>query len=173
MLYRTVRLCPSHPEPQTPNPMPHPTNIAEPLADWPIVILLPVEWGNHDALQHVNNIIYFRWCESARIEYLEKIGLWGMIQRDRVGPILAHIGCNYRSPVTYPDQVQIGARITRLGRTSFTMEHLIYSEAQQKVAADATSACVVFDYSKQTPIPIPADMRRQIEQIEGKSLSAS
>ncbi|HQU42392.1 MAG: thioesterase [Planctomycetia bacterium 21-64-5] len=150
----------------------HPTNLAAPLADWPIVILLPVEWGNHDALRHVNNIIYFRWCESARIEYLEELGLWGMIEKDRVGPILAAIGCNYRRPVTYPDQIQVGARITRLGRTSFTMEHLIYSEAQQEVVADASSTAVVFDYRSQSPIPIPDAMRRKIEQMEGKSLSS-
>jgi len=135
------------------------------------VIWLPVQWGDQDAFLHVNNTVYFRWCESARIDYLDKLGLSDLIRAEGIGPILAAISCNYRRPVTYPDQVQVGARITRLGRSSLTMEHIIYSEAQQQVVADATSTLVVFDYNRQSSLPIPDDVRRQIERLEGKPLA--
>jgi acyl-CoA thioester hydrolase len=143
----------------------------EPLAGFPTVIVLPVQWGDQDAFQHVNNTVYLRWCESARIAYLDQIGLSELMEREQVGPILAAITCNYRRPVTHPDTIRCGARITRLGRSSLTMEHVIYSEAQQAAAADAQSTLVVFDYKGQASRPIPDDIRRAIEQIEGRSLS--
>jgi acyl-CoA thioester hydrolase len=143
----------------------------EPLAGFPTVIVLPVQWGDQDAFQHVNNTVYLRWCESARIAYLDQIGLSELMEREQVGPILAAITCNYRRPVTHPDTIRCGARITRLGRSSLTMEHVIYSEAQEAAAADAQSTLVVFDYKGQASRPIPDDIRRAIEQIEGRSLS--
>lgn len=144
-----------------------PANIAVPLAEFPVVILWPVQWGDQDAFGHVNNTVYLRWCESARIEYLDELAL---PEAEGIGPILAAITCNFRSPVTYPDHVQIGARITRLGRSSLTMEHQIYSEGQQRLVADATSTLVVFDYNRQASHPIPDEVRRVIEQIEKKAL---
>jgi acyl-CoA thioester hydrolase len=146
----------------------NPTDIVEPLTGFPVVILLPVQWGDQDAFGHVNNTVYFRWCESARIEYLDKLGLSELMRREGIGPILAAIACNYRSPVTYPDQAQIGARITRMGRSSLTMEHRIYSEAQRQLVADATSTIVVFDYNRQASQPIPDDIRQLVERMEGK-----
>ena len=148
-----------------------PSNIAEPLANFPVVIWLPVQWGDQDAFGHVNNTVYFRWCESARIEYLDKLGLRDPKEAEGIGPILAAISCNYRRPVTFPDQVQVGAQITRLGRSSLTMEHRIYSETQQQLVADATSTLVIYDYHRQASQPIPDDIRKRIEQLEGRALA--
>jgi acyl-CoA thioester hydrolase len=138
------------------------------LADFPAVIRWPVQWGDQDAFQHVNNTVYFRWFESVRIIYLEDIGLQALMEREQIGPILAAMSCQYRSPVTYPDAVHIAARVTRLGRSSMTMEHRVYSEAQQSIVAEGDSTLVVFDYKVQKPQPIPPEIRRAIEQREGK-----
>lgn len=143
---------------------------AEPLAHFPVAIRLSVQWGDQDAFNHVNNTVYFRWCESARIEYLNQLGLNNRSDLAGIGPILAAIGCNYRRPVTYPDHVQISSRVTRLGRSSLTMEHLIYSESQCQVVADATSTIVIFDYQSQKSQPVPETVRQIIERLEGKSL---
>jgi acyl-CoA thioester hydrolase len=139
------------------------------LAGFPAIIALPVQWGDQDAYQHVNNTVYFRWCESSRIEYLGGIGLDELMVREHIGPILAAITCNYRSPVVFPDTVRIGARVTRLGRSSLTMEHVIESRAQGRIVAEATSTIVVFDYQRHASHPIPDELRRAIEKIEGKS----
>jgi acyl-CoA thioester hydrolase len=148
----------------------NPAQIAEPLAGFPVVILLPVQWGDQDAFGHVNNTVYFRWCESARIEYLDKLGLSELMRSEGIGPILAAVACNYRRPVTYPDQVQVGARVTRLGRSSLTMEHRIFSDTQGQLVADASSTIVVFDYNRQASHPIPEDVRQIVERLEGKRL---
>ena len=138
------------------------------LAKYPIVIAVPVFWGDQDAFGHVNNNAYFRWFESVRIVYLETIGLQALMESEQVGPILAAISCQYRSPVTYPDAVHIGARVTRMGRSSISMDHHVYSETQQSIVAEGDSTLVVFDYKVQKSRPIPHEIRRAIEQREGK-----
>ncbi|MBS0208280.1 MAG: acyl-CoA thioesterase [Planctomycetes bacterium] len=142
------------------------------LADFPVVVTWPVQWGDQDAFGHVNNTIYFRWFETCRIEYLNRMGLNTWYERERIGPILASITCNYRRPVVFPDTVVIGARITRIGRSSVDMEHRIYSHAQQTLVADGTSTIVVYDYKAARSSPVPAEIRQIIEQVEGRSFPA-
>jgi len=139
------------------------------LPDFRSTITLPVQWSEQDLFGHVNNVVYFRWFESSRIKYLEQIGLPDLMTRERIGPILAAIGCNYRRQLTYPDTVEIGSRITRLGRTSFTMVNAIWSQRQQTIAADGESTIVVFDYNSQKPTPIPDAIRTTIELFEASN----
>src|SRR3954464_3197376 len=91
------------------------------LAEYPVTISLPVQWGDQDAFGHVNNAIYFRWYESARIAYSQRIGLIDLFESERIGPILASISCDYRRAITFPDTVDVGSRVTRIGRTSLGM----------------------------------------------------
>ena len=141
------------------------------LSDFPVVIQLPVQWGDQDALGHVNNTVYFRWFESARIAYLEHMELGDKRSPDGLGPILAAIDCNYRRQLKYPDTVLVAAEVSRIGRTSMTMRYKVWSTSQQAVAADGQSTVVVFDYGANKPHPVPDSMRRLIEQLEGKSLA--
>jgi acyl-CoA thioester hydrolase len=138
------------------------------LLGFPAVIHLPVQWGDMDSYQHVNNVVYFRWFESARIAYLEQIGLKEMYHGEGIGPILAAISCNYRRQLSYPDTVAVGAKISRIGRTSFEMEHVLVSDSQQAAIADGKSTIVTFDYRQQRPVPVPDDIRARIEQLEGR-----
>jgi acyl-CoA thioester hydrolase len=75
--------------------------------------------------------------------------------------------------VTYPDAVHIAARVTRLGRSSISMDHRIYSESQQTLVAHGDSTLVVFDYKVQKSRRIPPEVRRAIEQLEGKEFPAA
>jgi acyl-CoA thioester hydrolase len=134
------------------------------IKDFPVTFSIPVQWGEQDGFGHVNNVVYLRWCETARIYYLERIGL----TRERhngVGPILAHLGCNFRKPVTFPDTVHIGARVTKLGNSSFQMEHAIFSD-ELGLVAEADSTLVVYDYSTGKTSPIPAEVRAAISALE-------
>jgi len=126
-----------------------------------------VQWGDQDAFGHVNNTVYLRWCESVRIEYLRRIGLW-MIDDEGIGPILASISCDYRRPLTYPDTVHAGVRVNKIGNSSFRMDHVVVSEAQKVVAAEVRSTIVVVDYKRNKSVPVPDNVRAAIEKIEGK-----
>jgi acyl-CoA thioester hydrolase len=144
-------------------------NIPE-LADYPAVMQLPVLWGDQDAFGHVNNSVYFRWYETSRILYLEKAGLGDKKAETGIGPILAHIDCNYRHQVTFPDTMHVATRVTKIGRTSLTVHHAIYGEAAGAIVADSTSVLVLFDYHKQVPTPLSDEAVAAVELLEGRGL---
>jgi acyl-CoA thioester hydrolase len=136
---------------------------------FPVWITLPIQWGDQDAFQHVNNTVYLRWFESSRIAYGDLAGLDQTAGGHQVGPILASLSCNYRRQLTYPDTVHIGARVTRIGNSSLKMEHRIVSESLGAIAADGDSTLVAFDYAAQKPVPVPDVVRASISKLEGKS----
>lgn len=137
------------------------------LADFPLVISLPVQWGDMDGLGHVNNIWPIRWFESSRVAYLDQTGLRDLMAAQRIGPILVSVQCNYRRQIVYPDTVHVGARISRMGRTSLTIVHALASERLQEIAADGESVVVMFDYDRQRPVPIPQEFLTASERFQG------
>jgi acyl-CoA thioester hydrolase len=139
--------------------------VSNALDGYPVVIELPVQWGEQDAFGHVNNIYYFRWCETARIVYLNKVGLGEPVGGQGLGPIVASISCNFRQPVEYPDTVRVGTRVTRIGNSSFVMTHLIVSDALG-VVADSESTLVVLDYGAGKPERVPDGIRAAIAALE-------
>lgn len=135
------------------------------LLDW------PVQWGDQDLLGHVNHTIYFRWFESARVAYLDRLGPALPYNRGEVGPILAAINCNFRRQVGYPDTVRIGARVSRIGRTSVTMDYGLWSSGQgNSLVADGSSVVVVFDYRTQKPTPVTDEIRAAISKLEERKV---
>lgn len=139
------------------------------LAAFPVVIVQPVQWGEQDALGHVNHVTYFRWYETGRIAYFLKVGLMDMHKQERIGPILASVANDYRRQISYPDTVHIGVRITRIGRSSMDMEHKILSQNDQALAAEGRSTIVIFDYQTSKSHPVPARIRHAIENLEGRT----
>jgi acyl-CoA thioester hydrolase len=140
------------------------------LEGYPVTIALPVQWGEQDAFGHVNNTVYFRWFESARIAYFMRMGLVAFQDGDRIGSILASSSCDYRRSITFPDTVHVGIKVTRIGRTSIGFAHRIISEAQTVLAAEGTSTAVIFDYDAKRPHPVPEAVRQAIAAIEGQVL---
>jgi len=139
----------------------------EPSPEFPVTISQPVQWGEQDGFGHVNNMHFIRWFESARIAYLTKCDV--PLTTDGVGPILAAVSCNYRRQVKYPDTVTVGARVTKIGTTSISIEHKAWSNAQNAVVAEGDSTVVMFDYENQIPIAVTDALRSKIEDLECKS----
>ena len=76
---------------------PEPTAAAEALlADFPVVVQLPLHWGEMDAFGHLNNVVYFRYFETARIHYFERCGFMATYEQDRGGAILHSTSCRVR-----------------------------------------------------------------------------
>jgi acyl-CoA thioester hydrolase len=138
----------------------------ESLADFPVVITLPLLWGDHDAFGHVNNLVYLRWCETARVEYLMRIGMWPSLPPAGLGPILANISCDYKRPLTFPDTVSVGTRVTRIGNRSIQMQHRVVSHGLGAVAAEVTSTLVILDYGRNETAPVPEVCRKAIADLE-------
>lgn len=137
------------------------------LADHPLRIAIPVQWGDQDSFGHVNNVVHFRWMESARIAYFASLEL-ATSAHQGIGPILASIKCDFRRQLTYPDTIHVSASITKIGRTSMTMAHRVYSDAQRALVSEGDSVIVMFDYTAQKPTPVPNSVRAMIEAKEGR-----
>lgn len=129
--------------------------MTDPFADYPVVVDVPVAWGEQDAFGHVNNIVYLRWFENARIRYFAEIGWMADGRQGATVPILARTQAVFRSPVVYPDTVRVGARTTSLGLDRFTMAYRVWSDAQDREVAlgDARVVCVRVDGGGKAPLP--------------------
>ena len=136
-------------------------------ADFPVTVEQPVQWGEQDGFGHINNMYFIRWFESARIAYLAKCGV--ELTTDGVGPILAAVKCNFRRQVKYPATVIVGSRITRIGRSSMSMEHAMWNKATGELVADGDSTVVMFDYQNQKSAEVSVNTRQRIESLEGRS----
>ena len=141
--------------------------IAGLLADFPVRVEIPVAWGDMDAFGHVNNTVYFRYFETARISGFAELGFGQVGQSDGVGPILHSASCRFRIPLTYTDTVTVGASIGDVGEDRFVMLYRAVSHHHDAVAADGESLIVTFDYATGTKARVPEDLRAQLLQMRG------
>jgi acyl-CoA thioester hydrolase len=132
---------------------------------FPISVTIPVQWGDMDALGHVNNTRYIAWFESARIALFERIGV-ATGNTHGVGPILATTTCDYVVPVVWPATVVVGTRVIKVGETSVTQEYEIRdAAAADKLYAKGSSVIVMFDYGAGKKVRVPDEVRGAIERL--------
>jgi acyl-CoA thioester hydrolase len=136
------------------------------LKEFPVVVELPVVWGEMDARQHVNNTVYFRYFESARTVYFEKLGVWKMIGDTGIGVILGSINCRFRLPLTFPDTISVGVRVVDIQADRFTVEHRIVSHRHQKIAAEGEGLLRAYDYNQLQKALLPDVFRQRIQELE-------
>ena len=137
------------------------------LKTFPVITEVKVAWGEMDALQHVNNVVYFRYFESARLSYFSKINLLVDSSQTTIGPVLAETSCKYKLPITYPDTLLIGAKVIDLQEDRFTMEYQIVSQKVGKVCTQAQATCVMFDFINNCKIQLPSEIKQGILDLEG------
>ena len=140
-----------------------PADIRTMLSGYRTITCLPVQWGDQDAFGHVNNVVYFRWFESSRIDLLNDCHSPVTMTGTGLGPILASVKCDYRRQLRFPDNVYIGSKVTRAGRSSADITHAVVSREQGEIVAEGVSVIVVFDYTSQRVTRIPDDLRQQFE----------
>ncbi|HMF19591.1 MAG TPA: thioesterase family protein [Gemmataceae bacterium] len=142
------------------------SGIAELLAGYPVVIQLPVLWGEMDSYRHVNNVVYFRYLECARLEYFARLDWFEFEKQTGIGPILQATQARFRRPLTYPDTISVAARVTSMDLDRFTLDHRIVSHAQQALVTEGQGTVVAFHYASGKKVPIPEELRRRIEELE-------
>jgi acyl-CoA thioester hydrolase len=136
-----------------------------------------VRFADTDAMGHVNNARYLTYCEIARAAYYEAVtgrqlplGVHGATE----GMILADIRVTYRSPAFYGETLSVETRVSRIGRTSFTMEHRLTAPdspyGERRLVATAESVLVSYDYPAERPIAVPPELIDQVQAFESRSL---
>ncbi|KTF14622.1 thioesterase family protein [Pseudoalteromonas carrageenovora] len=112
----------------------------------PIHTDITVAWADMDALQHVNNVVYLRYFEIARIDFLNKINLFDTIKPGGIGPVISENNIRYKRPVTFPDTLTVGITISDIKTDRFMMNYSVFSHAQQAVTTTGSSLVVMFDF---------------------------
>ncbi len=143
------------------------------LKDYPVVVEIPVAWGEMDAFGHVNNAVYFRYFETARSAYFEQTGMFQLMKESGVGPILASINCRFKLPVVYPDMLSVGVRVTNVEDDRYVVEHCVVSHTHNKVAAYGDGLIVNYDYRAETKTALSDEMKRAIREMEEKGRAAA
>jgi len=134
-----------------------------------ITLELPVQWGNMDAAQHVNNTVYLRWVESARIKMFEKMHD-GSFEFKKMVPILAWQDCKYIFPVTYPDTVIVALDVIELLEDRVLCEVKIYSKKHQRIVALSKSMLMAYDMIDLKKLPFPDAWKKSFLDFYGDSI---
>lgn len=140
--------------------MPHPA-----LAAFPVIVEADIAWGEMDSFGHVNNVVFFRYFENARVELLRRVGWFDLKESHGMGPIVASASAKFRKPLKYPDRILVGARIAEIQSDRVTIEQAIVSTAWDAIAADGPAVVVNYDYGKGAKAPLPDDLRAAIMAI--------
>lgn len=126
----------------------------EDLNRFPVQLEIPVQWGDMDSANHVNNTIYLRWTESSRIAYFKKIGIDDSFQSE-AGPILGWHDCKYIFPLIFPDTAIVTCKTLEIKEDRILLLSHIYSKTHKRIAAISTQTIIPYNYIlfKKTAIP--------------------
>ena len=123
---------------------------------------MPVRWGDMDAYNHVNNTVYFRFCEQARVEWCENMGYW--VRADQtIGPVIINAACTFMLPITYPATVLIDMYAGELGRSSLMTWFEMRVEGDDRLYADGSAKMVWMDHGTGRSVPLPDELRARFD----------
>jgi acyl-CoA thioester hydrolase len=125
-----------------------------PVDGYPFVYRDTVRFRDLDGMGHVNNAVFFTYMESARIAFLSSLGAGVNPQHSL---ILARTEADFRSPISFGEDVEVGVRTSRVGTKSFELEYEI--RADGRVAAEGKSVLVGYDYERGASVEFPAEWR--------------
>lgn len=129
---------------------------------YPVIHEQKIAWGDMDAFGHVNNVMYYRYIESARIAYFDCLN----ILKQEVYTVVASNQCTYLKPVFYPDVLKVAVRVDELRNSAMRMHYVLYSETQQAIVATSEAVVVFVDKINMKKTSIPEQVRAQILNLE-------
>jgi acyl-CoA thioester hydrolase len=140
-------------------------------------VRIDVRFADTDAMGHVNNAVYLTYCEAARIQYWTDVTGEPVAERHHGAEslILAEARITYRAQVFHTDVVTVESRATRIGSSSFTLEHRLtardeVADGPARLVAISDSILVRYDYATERPTPITPEFVAAIEAFEGTRL---
>ena len=125
---------------------------------------IPIRWGDMDAMGHVNNTVYFRYMEQARIGFYERYGASGAGLPPDHGPVVINSSCTFRKALTYPGSVEVRVFAGEFGRTSLmTWYEIRPSYDPDVIYADGAAKACFIDMKRNKAVPLPQTLRALAE----------
>ena len=121
-------------------------------------MVIPIRWGDMDAMGHVNNTVYFRYFETVRIDWMHAIG--ASPNPDGEGPVIVNAFCSFIRQLEYPGEVVARHYVANPGRSSFeTYITLSRTDDRDTVYAEGGAKTVWVDFKAQKSAPLPERIR--------------
>lgn len=121
---------------------------------------IPVRWGDQDAYGHVNNALYIRYLEEARVQLLASLG--DMVTGS-IAPVVINVGCTFLRPIVYPATIVVDCYIGDIGRSSFMVNYRLHTlDDSETLYSEGYSKVVWMDHSTGRSVPLPDSVREQI-----------
>jgi acyl-CoA thioester hydrolase len=133
--------------------------------DYPYFQPIPTRWMDNDAYGHVNNVTYYSYFDTVVNEHLIRHAGLDIARGDAVG-LVVETSCTFHKPLSFPERVDAGMRVARVGRSSVTYEIGLFREADDAPAASGRFVHVWVDRATQRPVPVPAEIRAALVALE-------
>jgi acyl-CoA thioester hydrolase len=121
-----------------------------------------IRWGDMDAFGHVNNTVYFRYMETARVALLEHVGIQFGVDEGQ-GPVIVTAYCTFSKQLTYPGEIEVRTFVGQPGRSSIEVTHEIRLVGPDgdapEVHAQGGAKVVWVDYAAGKSVPLPSQLR--------------
>ena len=125
---------------------------------------LSTRWADNDAYGHVNNTVYYEWFDTAVNAWIIEQDLLDIHHGDPIA-LVAETRCSYFAPLAFPESVEVGLAIAKLGTSSIRYRIGIFAKGADAAAAEGEFLHVVVDRKSRRPVEIPADWRARLEQL--------
>ena len=127
-------------------------------------VSITTRWMDNDVYRHINNVHYYSFFDTAVNEYMMRRGVLDLGECPVIG-LVVETGCQYFSPIAFPDTVHCGLRVAHLGTSSVRFEIGIFRNDDARAAAQGHFVHVTCDRATHRPVPMPAGMRAALEEL--------
>ena len=133
-------------------------------SDFKIWQSMATRWADNDAYGHVNNTVYYEWFDTAVNAWMIEQGLLDVAAGDPIA-LVVETRCSYFAPLAFPEPVEVGLAIAKLGTSSIRYRIGIFAKGADTAAAEGEFVHVVVDRATHRPVEIPAVWRKKLEQL--------
>lgn len=137
---------------------------AEPRSGYRVFRTIGTRWMDNDAYGHVNNVIYYSWFDTAVNAFLVEQGVLDIHQGATIGLVI-ETQCNYFSSIAFPQTVDAGIRVAKLGTSSVRYEVGLFAQGEPLTAAKGHFVHVYVDRENRRPTPLPANLKAVLETL--------
>lgn len=125
---------------------------------------ITTRWHDNDVYGHVNNVVYYAWFDTAVNAWLIEVGLLDIENGNPIG-LVVETGCRYAASVQFPQAVEVGLRVAKLGSSSVTYQLGIFVDGASEPAAEGQFTHVYVDRETRRPTPLPEAWREILGTI--------
>ncbi len=126
---------------------------------------ISTRWMDNDLYGHVNNVVYYSWFDTAVNAYLIEQGVLDIHGGATIGLVI-ETQCNYFEPLAFPQVVEAGIRVARLGGSSVRYEVGLFAQGSSRTAAKGHFVHVYVDRQTRRPVPLPQNLRQVLETLK-------